>query len=192
MFYRIAKAIMTIVVYFLFAPRVIDKESFPSTGGAIVYSNHTSNFDPVILGIVLPRPISFMAKAELFQNPIISWVLKGLGAFPIKRGQADIASIKKSLQILRNQQILGIFPEGTRNKSGSELGTFANGIASIAHKAKVPVVPVAIKGGYKPFKRITVTIGQPIYFDEFQHQKSSKELLDNMSSQMENALKEML
>ena len=190
MLYHIARVILIPIVYLLFRPKIKGKENFPIEGSTIIYSNHTSLLDPVILGCILPRKIHFMAKQELFKFPLISSLLKKLGAFPVKRGSADISAIKTALRTLREGKVFGIFPEGTRSKSGN-LQNFTHGIASIAHKSKAVVVPVSISGKYKIFGSIRITIGKPLALEKYHNQKSNSELLDQMSKEMSEALKSL-
>lgn len=187
MFYRLAKTLVLPFIYLFFWPRVEGIENFPQDGKVIVYSNHTSNFDPMVLGVLMPRKIHFMAKEELFRIPVFGSLIKSLGAFPVKRGKVDISAIKQSIRILKEGQVLGMFPEGTRGQSG-ELQSFAHGIAAIAVRAQSPVIPVAINGGYRCFRPITVRVGRPIEYNEYYGKRLNNEELDGLSKDMENAL----
>ena len=128
-----------------------------------------------------------MAKQELFRFPPMRVLLRGLGAFPVKRGSADITAIKRALQTLKDGKVFGIFPEGTRNK-GSGLQEFNHGTAAIAHKSHAVTIPVAIFGGYRLFRSIRVIIGKPLDFESYYGQKVSSELLEKMSSEMSDAV----
>jgi len=149
--------------------RVQGLENVPSQGPFIVASNHLSFWDPVIVGCALPRPIIYMGKAELFDMPILGRIIKGLHAFPVRRGQSDISAIKKALTVLKNGDILGIFPEGTRSQTGEILEAMT-GVVLIMEKSKAPVLPAKIYGsrGLLKQKRGTmgVIIGKPIYIDK--------------------------
>lgn len=140
----------------------IGKENFPMTGPVIVAPNHLSNNDPPIIGFALPRHVHFMAKAELFQNPIFAAIIKWLGAFPVHRGGVDKIAIRHARDLLKNNKVLGIFPEGSRQKSG-KLGHFHDGVASMALRTGVPVVPIAIIGTDKMERgKIACVVGKPI------------------------------
>lgn len=191
MLYRIIRGLIRPIVFLLYRPKVEGLENFPESGKTIVYSNHISVLDPVIIGCILPRKIHFMAKVELFKNPLFSFILKKLGAFPVKRGTADISAIKNSLQVLKEGKVFGIFPEGTRSRQGG-IQHFSHGIASIAHRSKAKIIPIAIRGQYKLFRPINIRIGEALNVDQYFSQKSSTELLDNMSMDMENALKKLM
>lgn len=187
MLYKIVRGLIRPIVYLLYRPKVEGKENFPKTGKVIIYSNHISLMDPIVIACTLPRRIYFMAKAELFKNPVFGFILKNVGAFPVKRGTADLSAIKNSLQVLKDGKVFGIFPEGTRGKQG-EIQHFSHGVASIAHRSKAQIVPIAIVGEYKLFRPMRIIIGRPLEFDHYFAQKSSTELLESMSLDMENAL----
>ncbi len=190
MLYYIVRIILIPLVYLLFRPKVRGKENLPMEGSIIIYSNHTSVLDPIILGCLLPRKIHFMAKQELFRYPLASTFLKKLGAFPVNRGAADISAIKTALRTLREGKAFGIFPEGTRSKNG-KLQNFTHGVAAIAHKSRAVAIPVSITGTYKIFRSIQVSIGEPLTLEKYHYLKSSSDLLDQMSAEMSDALKSL-
>ncbi|MDN5276475.1 MAG: 1-acyl-sn-glycerol-3-phosphate acyltransferase [Clostridiales bacterium] len=191
LFYKLARAIVRPIMFLLFRLRVEGLENFPMEGKTIVYSNHISLLDPILIGCVLPRQVFFMAKVELFKIPLLRTIIRHLGAFPVKRGSADLSAIKHSLQVLNEGKVFGIFPEGTRSKTGF-LQSFSHGIASIAHKSRAKILPIAIVGQYRLFRPITVKIGKPLNFDDYFDQKSNTELLEKMADEMEQALKSLL
>lgn len=177
MFYNLAKIICSLLIKILFKIHVEGLENFPDKGAVIVYSNHKSWWDPIIVGCVLKRPIFFMAKIELFKIPVFSFILKKLNAFPVNRGAPDRKAIKRAIEVLNAKKVLGIFPEGTRSRDGS-LKEPEPGIALLASKIKdVVLVPVAIKGEYRLLSPIIVRIGKPfqLTFDE-NEKLNSKEL----------------
>lgn len=169
MLYSFAKVLLIPIFLLLYNYRVTGRENIPAEGAYIVCANHVTLMDPIIVGISLPRRMHFMAKAELFKNAFLRALMNGLGAFPIKRGEADIKSIKTSLKLLSSGKVIGLFPEGTRNKTNEVIAE--PGIAMLAVKAKVPVVPVAIVSSYKFFKRTKVIIGKPIELTEYYDRK---------------------
>ncbi|HHY81253.1 MAG TPA: 1-acyl-sn-glycerol-3-phosphate acyltransferase [Clostridiales bacterium] len=190
MFYYIIRAILIPFLFLLFFPKITGKENLPKEGSVIIYSNHTSFLDPILLGCVLPRRIYFMAKQELFRFPPLAYIIRALGAFPVKRGTADITAIKKALQTLKEGKVFGIFPEGTRSKSG-DLKDFNHGIAAIAQKSRAITIPVIIKGNYKVFRQVRVIIGKPLDLHEYYGQKPNSELLTKMSDYMTEAIKSL-
>jgi len=129
-----------ILVYFRL--RRLGTEHIPE-GGVILASNHRSFLDPFAIGCCLGRPIYFVAKEELFKNPLLGWILNCLGAFPIKRGASDEVSVDTSLALLERGQAVVIFPEGTRIRTGS-LGSPRRGVGRLALQSGKPVVPIAV------------------------------------------------
>ncbi|RKN84608.1 lysophospholipid acyltransferase family protein [Paenibacillus ginsengarvi] len=143
----------------------------PDKGPVILCSNHISTLDPPLVGIALSRKVHFMAKAELFKIPVFGSMIKGLGAFPVKRGGVSKESIRAALQLLGDDGVLGIFPEGTR---GGGMGK--KGAASLAFRSGAAVIPVAIIGEYKPFRKMRVIYGEPVDLTSFSEQANSDSL----------------
>lgn len=190
MFYNIVLVIVRFVMLFVFRIRIKGYENVPADGGVIFAINHTSNWDPVIAGVSSKRPLRFMAKEELFKNPVFGFIIKKLGAFPIRRGRNDIGAIKSSMKILGGGDILLMFPEGHRVKNNRAVKA-KPGVAMIAHMAKVPVVPVNISGKYAWMQKITVTYGRPIYLDEYFGQKLSQEKIQEIADGILNSIREL-
>ncbi|HSO56911.1 MAG TPA: lysophospholipid acyltransferase family protein [Paenisporosarcina sp.] len=147
-------------------------EHFPKTGGVLVCSNHINALDPPVVGITAPRPVHFMAKEELFNLPILKPLLPKLNAFPVKRGLSDREALRKALSLLKSGDVMGLFPEGTRSKDG-KLGKGFTGAGFFALKGEADVVPCAIIGPYKPFKRLKVVYGKPIVMQPYRDRKAS-------------------
>ena len=178
MFYTVARFLFRWLYLLLFNIKIEGIDNVPETGGAIIASTHISNFDPVTLGFCLKRKLRFMAKEELFKVKLFAVFLRSLGAFPIKRGSRDKTAIENAAQVLRNGNLLVIFPEGTRSKSGN-VGEFKPGALLIAHKAETPLVPVAIvaKKRYRLFGGIRIVFGKPLTVKDLDmEQANSKEL----------------
>jgi 1-acyl-sn-glycerol-3-phosphate acyltransferase len=171
-FYQFAKAVVSSVLKPLYRIEVIGTENIPKEGSVLICSNHINNLDPPVVGITSPRPIHFMAKAELFKVPILKDIVKNLNAFPVKRGMGDREALRKGLAILNDNQVLGIFPEGTRSKDG-KLGKGLAGAGFFALRTKAAVIPCAIIGPYKPFKKLKVVYGPPIEMESLREKKAS-------------------
>ena len=164
--YRFFSQLIALLIRIIFGLKVTGVDNVPS-GGAIIASTHSSLLDPVAVAGVISRPIHFMAKAELFTYPVFRWLLPRVHAFPVKRGLADRNAIRTGLQVVNDGNLLGIFPEGTRNKT-DDVQPLQGGAAMIAIKAGVPVVPVAVVGvkNLRFRQAIEVRIGHPIDFGE--------------------------
>lgn len=171
MLYVIARAILRVVLKIAFKTQIEGEGNIPSEGPVILVANHLSMLDPIVLGCAVSRPVRFMAKHELFSNRLFARVLEGLGAFPVRRGQADREAFHKALEVLSRGQVLGVFPEGTRSLTG-QLQAPYSGAVVLAEKTGAPIVPVGIvgtdrilrKGAVVPKPgRISVRIGRPIY-----------------------------
>jgi 1-acyl-sn-glycerol-3-phosphate acyltransferase len=143
-------------------------ENVPPGGAYVLAANHLNNLDPLFVQFIMPRPICFMGKEELFRNPISDWVLRQLGGFPVYRGAHDEWAIHYAQHVLEKGQILGIFPEGTRNR-GQGLRPAKTGMARLAQVVECPIVPVAIHGTQYLFKKIprrtqiTLKFGAPVF-----------------------------
>lgn len=186
MFYEIARGIVSAVFHIIFKIIVLGKENIPKEKGSfIIASNHVSNNDPPMIGVVFKKKYTFMAKEELFNvNPVFTWLIKKLGAFPVKRGSKDTAAIDEAIESLGNGRVFVIFPEGTRSKTG-ELGRPKSGVSLIAAKAKAPVVPVFVKYGRKRFrKRVLVSVGEIIPAEEFDTDITDKRQLRAISERI--------
>lgn len=133
-----------------------------------------------------------MAKKELFSNFIMSYLLHKAGAFPVDRENADYGAIKKAYQLLREGEILGLFPEGSRSKSGN-VQKAHSGAALIAVRSGAPILPVAVKGPYRLFKPVHIYIGcpfvlPPLVYEDKGEKKALLEEMSNMIMQNINAL----
>ena len=171
---RILRAILWPVIRVVFPYRVIGKENKPKRGdgrGYVLCCNHISLLDPAFILVSQPRPVSFMAKKELFKNKIVGYGMSHwFGAFPVDRGAGDMSVITKSADIVKNGGILGIFPEGTRSKTG-KLGRFKSGATMIAAKACADVIPVALvtkEQKVKAFRKTTIVYGKSLTAEELQ------------------------
>ncbi|NEW06102.1 1-acyl-sn-glycerol-3-phosphate acyltransferase [Paenibacillus sp. SYP-B3998] len=164
MLYRIGRAMFRIIFTFFFRLRAIGIENVPKDGAVVLCGNHTSLWDPPMLGTPLKRMVHFMAKAELFDIPILGSIIAKVGAFPVKRGGVSRESIRLAIQLLKDGNMMGVFPEGTRSNAG---GMGKKGAASLALKSGAAVVPVAIIGNYSLFRRMTIVYGKPLDLSAF-------------------------
>lgn len=181
------KFCVRIFTLFLFRVKTVGQENIEKGKPYILCANHTSNWDPPILYTATKREMYMMAKEELFKNKFIYWFAKKTNIFPVKRGKQDIESMKKSLQVLKDNKILAIFPEGTRNGM-QKRGKIQNGPAYLAARTGVEVVPVYIEGNFKPFRKVTLYYGKPLDFSKLQMKKPDKETLDLISGDITKAI----
>lgn len=188
MFYDFMRIICRALFGIVFRTKVIGLENIPSEGAFILSSNHLSNWDPPFLATFLNRDVSYMAKEELFRNPIFAAAIRALHVFPVRRGTADKNAIKNAVKILKAGGCLGIFPEGTRSKTG-KLGKAEPGVSLIAAMTKAPIIPAAIIGtekifsSEKKFPRLAVVYGEPIFFSG---SSKDKENLSNFAQSLMN------
>ena len=168
------RAIVKTAVLIYFRVRRLGREHVPP-GGVILASNHRSFLDPFVIGCCVRRPIFFVAKRELFRNPLLGWLLNCMGAFPVRRGQSDEESVKTALALLASGEAVVVFPEGTRILNGS-LGRPKRGVGRLALQSGAPVVPVAVTGSegardgwrIKPVK-VQVRCGPPLMFPRLEN-----------------------
>lgn len=167
--YRFSRTIVGMILRTWLPTTIRGVEHIPSSGGAIIASNHLSLLDVPLLGYAIGRESRFPAKPELFDNPVLAQFLLSLGGFPISRGEGDRKALSFSEQVIREGGILAIFPEGTRSRDGS-LGPFHRGVALLAMGSGVPIIPAAISGSDKSLSsgriipksaEITITFGSP-------------------------------
>ena len=189
-FYAFARS----VIYGVFKPwyriEAIGREDFPKEGGVLLCSNHIHNFDPMVVGIMAPRPIHYMAKEEIFSVPVLGNIVRKCNAFPVKRGFNDREALRTGLKLLKDGHVFGLFPEGTRSKNG-ELGKGLSGAGFFALRSTAAVVPCAIIGPYRSFRKLKVVYGQPIDLEEMRKEKASAEQVTELiMSKIEKLKKE--
>jgi 1-acyl-sn-glycerol-3-phosphate acyltransferase len=168
----------------LFDLKTYDRRNVPATGGVILAANHQSYLDPVLVAVHLRRPVSFMAKSELFTNPYFGWFIRTLHAYPVRQGEGDVGAMKETIRRLQEGHMLNIYPEGTRTQTG-EIGPMEKGIALVIRKAGVPVVPVAIAGSFAAWPAgrpmfhahpIRVMYGKPMNLSDMKGEQILREL----------------
>lgn len=145
--WKLAQTFCRIMTTCLFDLKVYGVEHVPAEGGALIVSNHQSYLDPVLLGVRLRRPISYLAKSELFENPLFGGLITWLNAFPVRQGAGDVGAVKETISRLQSGRLLNIFPEGSRSEDG-ELRPLEKGFALVVRRARVPVIPAIIDGSY--------------------------------------------
>jgi 1-acyl-sn-glycerol-3-phosphate acyltransferase len=202
MAYWIVKYLLTPVFRFLFRVRVEGAEHVPADGGAIMAGNHLAVCDSFFLPLVLRRRITFVAKAEYFEDPKTAWFFRAVGQIPIKRGggSASQRALESAREVLDQGQLFGIYPEGTRSPDG-RLYKGHTGVARLALQCKVPVIAVACIGTReaqpigqvipKPFMPITVRFSRPLDFSRFYDRADDPLVLRQITDEIMFELREL-
>lgn len=185
--YVFCRGVLRMLYAVLYPLKIVGRENIPREGGVLLCANHISNLDPITIGIKLERQVKYMAKEELFKVPVLGWLVGQLGAFPVKRGGVSKDAIKTALKTLRAGEMMGIFPEGTRN---SDSGAAKKGAASFALRSGAAVIPAAIMGPYKLFRPITVVYGEPIDLSAFEG--AGTDQLDAVTDLIMSKIREMI
>jgi 1-acyl-sn-glycerol-3-phosphate acyltransferase len=194
------------IVKAIFRPWIIGAENIPPTGGAILASNHLSVADSIFLPLMIERPMTFLAKAEYFTGKGLKgwatkWFMKGTGQIPIDRsgGSASEAALNTALQVLGRDDLLGIYPEGTRSPDGI-LYRGRTGIARMAMEAKVPVIPVVmvdtdtmmpIGRSIPRVMRVGMVIGKPLDFSRYEGMENDRYVLRSVTDEIMVALQQL-
>jgi 1-acyl-sn-glycerol-3-phosphate acyltransferase len=198
MIYRIVWLFFRAVFHTLLRWRILGSENVPKQGPVILASNHISNLDPPVVGVGIFRPCAYMAKEELFSNRYFAWFITRLNAFPVKRGTADRASLKKALDLLEQGWALVMFPEGTRSDTG-ELQEPEMGVGMIAYRSGAPVVPAYIsgtnqvmpKGGGFKLRPIRIRYGRPLQFSAPAGTRPGREEYEAAARRIMEAIREL-
>lgn len=185
MFYSIVKSIGYFLFKIFLRLEIEGQENIPKDGAFVLCCNHISLLDPPVVGAACTRKLHWMAKEELFV-PVLGTIYKWLGAFPVKRGTADRTAITHGINILKNQEVLAIFPEGTRSKTGA-LGKAAPGALMMAGRVKATILPTCVIGTDvkrqgKLWPKVKVKFGKPIEFPK--DAVVGKDLLNQLSDEM--------
>lgn len=174
LWYRLVQSVLATLMSALGGWRATGQSNIPEAGGTLLVANHCSFLDSFLVGIPLRRPMNFVARSTLF-IPVIGFLIRSLGGFPIQREGMGASGLKETLRRLRNGGIITLFPEGTRSVDG-ELAPLKPGIAVLASRARVPVVPAGIAGTFEAWPKsrrvpvphpIRIHYGPPIAPEEF-------------------------
>lgn len=188
--YLFFRKLLSIAFHIKYKITVHHPENIPEMkGGYIIASNHLKMLDPPMIAACIKGKFSFMAKDEIFhKNPFITFVITKCGAFPVVRGSGDEAPIQKAVEVLGEERIFVIFPEGTRSKDGN-LGRVKSGIALIASQAAAPVLPVCLK--YTGKRKVDLTIGELIPADELKIDPDDRKSMRNVSKRIQGELQSL-
>jgi len=200
LWYHLLREVAIVIFKCLFDIEIQGKENIPLKGGAILASNHLSYLDPIVIGLLVPRKINFIAKRELFENSLFGSFISKLGALPVRRERLDRKTYQRALGLLKKGMILVLFPEGTRSRRGN-LGLLREGTARIAVRTKVPLIPVVIRGTGKVLPRgkkiirlakIKVRIGKPLESEPLYEGKDIKRKARRLHQRLEKSMKTLV
>jgi len=195
--YQLVSKLFVLPIYkFVFRGHLIGRENIPQQNSFIMVSNHGSLLDPPLLGHALGRNISFMAKAELFKIPLLGFIIKACGAYPVKRGIVDKNTIKTACKKLSNDNSIGIFIDGTRQKNGL-VNRPKQGAALLAYKNQKLLLPVAIVNSHRLikfkffiplFSKIVIKVGKPVQ----PPQSSSRDDLNSVTMYLQDKINNLI
>ncbi|MEF2244935.1 lysophospholipid acyltransferase family protein [Paenibacillus sp. IITD108] len=188
MSYLFFRALLRFMYRVLFRLEARGIEHIPEAGPVIIASNHISNLDPPTVGVFVKRKVHFMAKEELFKVPVLGPLIHSFGAFPVKRGGVSKDAIKTAIALVKSGKVMGIFPEGTRNSSA---GMAKKGAAMIAMRSDAVIVPAAIVGSYKLFRKTYIYYGEPINLQEA-IDENAEDMLEAVTEVMMSRIRDLI
>jgi len=141
-----------LICVLLFRIRVYGRKNIPEKGPVLIVSNHQSFLDPILIGVGLARQVNFMARMSLFKNRLFAFLIRSLNAFPLKRGMVDPAALRHAVQLLKDGEMLLLFPEGTRTFTG-QIAAVRPGFLSILKRTRAALIPAVIEGAYQAWPR---------------------------------------
>jgi len=175
--YKLSKIILGPIFKLYYNPKIVGKENIPKEGSVVIAGNHKHLYDQCLTILSTKRCIHYMAKREYFDNKKVAWFFKGTGCISVDRSKKDPEAKQKALDILSNDGAIGIFPEGTRNKTNELLLAFKFGAVSMAAKTDSYIVPFAITGDYKfRSKNLKITYGKPFKVNDMELDKANDKL----------------
>ena len=189
LFYRTIRPLVTFLVKIVFRPKYIGLENIPKNGRVILAGNHTNNFDSPLLLSCTKRVIHYLAKQELTQG-ILGPGFKAMGIIPVNRAIHDKNALNSAINTLKEDKVIGIFPEGTINRTDDIIMPFKMGAVKMASETNAPIVPFTITGKYKAFKKgLTIEFYKPIKIKDEDLTKENEKLMKFISKQLEEKRK---
>ena len=183
------KLVKTLLYYgfykIVYRIKVVNKQKVPTEGAYIICANHINMLDALAVVCANKRDVRFICKESMFKKKILGWALKLVNTIPVNREKNDIESMKRTLKALKNGELVGIFPEGTRK--GMEKNMKAkNGAAFFSLKTGTKVIPLGIQGSFKPFSKVKLVYGDPLDFSEYYGKEKDKEALEKVTDLIMN------
>jgi len=188
--YRTFRAILGPIFKLWYNPKIINKEYLNVKGPIIIAGDHIHLFDQCLTIISTKRVINYMAKKEYFDDKKVAWFFKAAGCIPVNRSIKDKEATSKALEVLKNGGAIGIFPEGTRNKTEAFLLPFKFGAVSMAKKTGATIIPFGLTGDYKfRSKNLVARFGKPFKVDNMNLEEANNKLYNEVKKLMKENLK---
>ncbi|MGX7111479.1 lysophospholipid acyltransferase family protein [Gemella cuniculi] len=190
--YNFVKILLSLFYKIFFRVTIVNGEKIENAKGVVISGNHLSNHDPLLFPALFKKKIRFIAKEELFNIFFVKQALESTGAIPIKRGTFDRTAINKSIKLLKDGEVVGIFPEGTRSHSKElDLGQSHNGASFIATRAKTKIIPFAIipSKNFRLFSSIKIVVGDEIDATSLKEQGKTH---DEITEILMNAISDLI
>lgn len=175
--YKISRVVLGPIFKWYYNPTIVNKEYIPKDGSIVIAGNHKHLYDQCLTIVATKRPIHYMAKKEYFDNKKVAWFFKGTGCISVDRKNKDPKAKEAALDVLNDNGAIGIFPEGTRNRTDELLLPFKFGAVSLAQKTDSYIVPFAITGDYKfRSKNLKITYGKPFKVEDMTLEEANDKL----------------
>ena len=188
--YKFGRFLLGPIFKFYYNPKIIGKENIPKDGSILIVGNHKHLYDQCLTIVATRRGIHYMAKKEYFDNKKVAWFFKGTGCISVDRSKKDDKATSLALEVLKDGGAVGLFPEGTRNKTEEFLLPFKFGAVSMAAKTNSYLVPFGITGDYRfRSKNLTIRYGKPFKVDNMDLEEANSKLYNEVKSLMEENLK---
>ena len=184
---KIIKFILKMLVIIVYRPKVVGTENIEEGNAALICPNHVHALDSVAIVLMNKRTIRVLAKESLFKNPALRFLAYVFGVYPVRQGNKSMESMKVSLKLLKNNELLLIFPEGTRNGMAKGVKP-KDGAIKLAAKSNAPIIPVGVQGNFKPFTKVKINIGKPIHYDLTKEEINDKEKLGELTDNLMNEI----
>lgn len=190
MLYKIGKVLIGPVFMFYYNPKIIGIDNIPLDGSILIVGNHKHAFDQFPTIISVKRGIHYMAKKEYFDKKFSKWIFEHVGCIPVNRSKKDKKAVEAALSVLKDGGAIGLFPEGTRNKTDKFLLPFKFGTVSMAKKTGATIVPFGLTGDYKfRSNNLVIRYGKPFKVDNMTMEEANKKLYNEIEMLMKENLK---
>lgn len=188
--YKLGRILLKPLFMLYYNPKIIGKENIPKEGAVLIVGNHKHVYDQFLTIIATKRGIHYMAKKEYFEKKFSKWIFEHVGCIPVNREIKDNKAVEKALSVLKDDGAVGLFPEGTRNKTEKFLLPFKFGTVSMAKKTNATIVPFGLTGDYKfRSKNLTIRYGKPFKVGDMSLEKANERLYKEIERLMKNNLK---